>query len=150
MNKQKAELHQFIQKIYQKLQRTKGYSQVQIVNKLRTLEVKISKANFNNILKNNPVGLTTLIATKAGMEKILAVECNLKFDEQAGDFVVVLATETEAAVSEIKEKPTNAEDPWFNTIPHWKGRPDIAYKANFIKTAQKEVVEVGVRLNAFT
>ncbi|MFK7936481.1 MAG: hypothetical protein AB8G22_23400, partial [Saprospiraceae bacterium] len=123
--------------------------QVQIVNKLRTLEVKISKANFNNILKVNKVGLATLLATKAGMEEILAVECSLKFDEQVGDFVDLPTTEIKK-LTKILEQPSNEEDPWFNIIPHWKGRPDIAYKANFIKTAQKEVVEVGVRLNAFT
>lgn len=150
MDDQKAKLRVFIHKAYKLLQQQKAYTQISVVSKLKTLGVKVSTTNFSNIIKDkSSVGIATLRMVQTGIQQITADECGLQYDDEQQQFIPIANWVAGDGVT-ILETPIGDNDPWRAITPHWNGRPDIQHKVDFIKTAEREVIEVGVRLNTFT
>lgn len=145
MEDQKEYYRQIIKTIYQLLE-SKGYTQVSVVKKLFSLAIKLSTTTFNNIIKNRPISLATVIEVEKGMQLIIHNELGLKYNTSEAVFVKVNTPNSQQYIIPEKE----AIEDWTGITPHWTGRPDIQKKVAFLSTAQKEINEVGVRLNTFT
>ncbi len=132
------------------LKTEKGYKQIQIVNKLRTLNLPVSTASFSNLVADKKVGIDVIQNVATGVQKIIESECNCYFDgtafsAQKKQIESIVIEETDANSSIIKNN-TNL----LGFKLYTEGRIKIEQKTAFMENAQSEVIEVGVRLKTFT
>ena len=126
------------------LMKQEGYGQNTIVAKLQTLGYKIATATMSNLLNDKIVGIATLKKTEEGILTIIRQELGKVYDEAQARFIDIEATDWQP--KKIIEKSTNS-----STITIYpKGRVLVEKKAAFISVANRQLIEVGIRLNAFT
>ena len=144
----KDHLQQTIKAGFALLQETKGYLQVQILRKMKYLGIKISAATFSNVLQNRKVRVETLQQLSSGIQEIIRSELGLVFGDDAKSFVPVPTKDNWEAVI-IPESDPKDSSPSGTFLFRPEGRPSIQEKVDFIQDAQREIVEVGVRLRTF-
>ena len=132
------------------LQEEKSYKQNQIINKFKTLNIKVSSASLSNLLNNKNVGLDVLKKTADGIEAILQSE--LGYIINNGLFEKDINHDFKPqTIKEISSTTTVFDNdtllPGFTF--HSDGRVSIKHKTNFIQSAQSEIIEVGIRLKTF-
>ena len=111
------------------------------------LDYVVSPATLSNIKNGGRVGTSILGVAARGMMMILQREMDMGFDSQTQDFLPKNSPGWVASV--VPEKPK--QDPESAAfILHDAGRLSVQEKANFIRHAKQEVIEVGVRLNSFS
>lgn len=122
-----------------------GYRQITVVHKLAALGCVLSTSSFSHIIRRDKrPGLELLAKTAKGMEALLLRELGLQYDAQAQTFIRLDESHWKPyPVPEVSRAPRHI-------IFHEYGRVPVETKTGFIRGAQEEVIEVGIRLNTFT
>lgn len=137
-------LRKIIQQGMSLLHREFLYTQAIIVCKLGTIEHKVSRSAFSQILNGKNTGINTLSLVAEGMQKIVAKELGMEWVK--GKFVRTAGKNFNSDI--IPCYKDEAIKTGFKF--HEKGRLEISEKVAFFKSAQNEVIEFGVTLNTFT
>lgn len=119
------------------------YSQRVIVDKMDMLHCPLSTATMHNMVRDKPVGASTLAKAAKAMRELVQKELGLEYDDKTGQFRPVSNAKWKR---EIVPERAQAQV-GIKVHPH--GRMSLAQKTQFIADAVEEVVEVGVRLNTF-
>ncbi|MEZ4957455.1 MAG: hypothetical protein R2825_28110 [Saprospiraceae bacterium] len=127
------------------LKKSKDYTQATVVRKLKSLGFQTSGAAFSNIL-NDHAGAIALKENAAGIQKLLALECSLEWDEKARKFIKIKEGKT-AVVPEWSEEMAYQQQGFKF---HHKGRLSTLEKTQFFSTAKEEMIEFGLTLDTFT
>lgn len=133
---------------FRMLQEKKAYKQVNVLKKLITLEKEVSPTSFSNILKGKTVGPKVLAKAAAGMLEILSSELGYVFELSTAAFI--LDEGLAAAPKLIEEYDDRMVGQGKGVFFRTDGRLSINEKVAFLELAQKEIVEVGIRLNTFS
>jgi len=129
------------------LQEKKRYQSIDILGKLETLDRKISASSFSNIINKGVVGIRTLQKVYEGIINIIESELCYKFEPSSKSFSYYT---DESWVAQIIPLPESHEPHSTNGINFYdRGRLTIDKKVAFMKNAQHEVVEFGLRLRTF-
>jgi hypothetical protein len=136
-----------IQKGFALLKEQKDYTQVSIVRKLETLQIKCGVALFNKIVNKNEAAESSLKNISKGIKEIISLELGLSFDNETQEFTQKPAKDwKEKVISDNSVKSARVKGMEF----HLDGRVKVEYKTAFFADAQEEVIEIGLRLNTFT
>ena len=148
MKTPRKEINQrIVQEGYRLLDERLGYSQTDIQKKMAALGFEVSKPTLSNIISGKrQAGKEKLRTAGEAMLQIIRAELGLHFDE-AGSCFDEPALPSGWAPTVI---PTLEVEPEGTFRFHADGRLSIPDKVAFLKKAQKEIIEFGVRLNAFT
>ena len=134
-----------IQDAFKLLEKEKTYTQKAIVGKLNYLKIKISTSSLHNALKGKTIKLQTAKILMDGMIEIVETELLYNFYQEKSSFEKSNPNKKTAIIPQIDHGLSSA-----GLIFHHKGRLPIKQKTDFIKSAEYEHCEVGVRLNTFT
>ena len=128
------------------LEQEKAYSQAQIRHKMAALGQEVSASSLSNILNGKGAGAKALRKAGQAMLHIAQSELGYAFDEKGLCFdMASRPADWQAEVIPVSE---NSKEAPFVFYP--EGRLSIQQKVEFLKAAQREVVEFGLRLHAFT
>jgi hypothetical protein len=124
-----------------------AYSQVELVEKFKVHGVDISTPTMSNLYKQKErVSIKTWKSAAQALQLLLKDECNLIYDENKKDFVLLDGNGLIQPKQDIK----------LNTLPfkkgisfHARGRLTIQEKVNFISSAKHRIIELGVGLRSF-
>lgn len=130
---------------FQLLKKEYHYSQVQVVNKLNTLDVEITPATFNKIIKGNYTNLKTITEVEKGIFEIVKQELDWVYEESSFKYFKTKDWKP-SIVPEIKPK-SKAEE--IQLKYHQTGRISIPYHVDFINGTKKELIYLGVRMRNF-
>lgn len=136
--------HDILEKGVNLLHEKSGYSQITLINKLRTLNCIVSPAWMTVMLKYKKGGLPTLKKASAGIASIIRQELDQQYDPHVQNYTDAQTLNWRAQI--VAETP----EPAFRIAFYQEGRVSVQEKINFILPAQQEVIEVGVRLNSFS
>lgn len=125
---------------------SKGYQQVEVIEKMHTLGLIISKSSFSNIINNKIVGPKALLTVSEGVQEIVKAELGLRFHFESRGYVSILDWEERIIPTANLTKENNDKGLVF----YEHGRISIAEKLSWMQEAQDEIIEFGLRLNAFT
>lgn len=147
--KQESEWIQIIQSGFQLLEEKLAYKQINIVNKLNILEHSVSPATLNKVLNDKGGGKSTLKIIAEGIQKIIASELGYQYNKEQNIFLFSPEEENwrPFLIPEQAEENDTAEE---KIIFHAGGRLSIEKKVEFMQRAQREIIEVGVRLHTFS
>lgn len=147
-NKNKAIYQKIVQDGFRLLENQFAYSQTDIIYKIAFLGVDISKSLFSNILSaKREIGNKKLHLASECIQKIVKSELGYDFDENTKTFSISNRPDNwTPKLIPLNHYPSEKKE---SLIIHENGRLPIQEKVNFLKSAQKEVVEFGVRLRAF-
>lgn len=150
MNKLSKEerLKDTIKKGVKLLQEEKSYQQSGLVKKMITLNYTISTSSLSNILNDKRIGLPALQIVSKGILEIIERELGMEYDTDARMYRSSKKPGWEPYI--VPEKGNQEQQQDTEIAFHAEGRVSIQYKTNFISSAQKEVIEVGVRLKTFS
>jgi len=123
------------------------YGQKNVINKFETLGYKLTASALSKIKKGGEVGPRTLSESAKHMQEVLRLELRMVYELESQDFVSQQEPDWETYI--IPEK-TNASEKPSPFIIHENGRVSLQEKTKFIAEARKDVLEIGVRLNAYT
>ena len=132
------------QKGMELLSNLKHRSQIEVIQKLSYLGRPFSEATFSNILNNKRVGTRTLESVSEGMQEIIKKELGMEWQE--GQFILIKDENLKIEIIPVDEHRTSNS----GLLVHENGRMPITQKVAFFRSAQKEVIELGVTLNKFT
>lgn len=124
-----------------------GYKNTNILAKMEALGKPLSASSLSNIYHQKPAGLPTLKTAAEGIQAIIRSELGQAYSTGSYTFVPVDATDWQPY---IIPEPADADKPDEGFSLHASGRVSIQHKTGFIASAQKEVIEVGVRLKTFS
>jgi len=125
----------------------KGYKHINLLHKMEVLNRVVSPSSLSNIFHKKPAGLPVLTTAAEGIQVIIRRELGLEYSRETHTFVSIEDPAWQAYIIPEGTEPNAADT---GLILHTEGRVPIQYKTGFIGSAQKEVVEVGVRLKTFT
>lgn len=123
-------------------------SQASIVRKMKTLGKNISPAALANVLNDKQVGIKTLKIAVNGIREIVKSELGLVYDDKSQNFTQHLEGPWLKVIIEEHGLPTAPNKPQ-GLICHRDGRLSHTYKIEFMRMAQHEIIELGVKLGAF-
>jgi hypothetical protein len=121
------------------------YSQSMIVKKLEKLDHDISTSSLTNIMRDKEnLGDVLLIKAAQGIELLIHQELGYRYDEVTKTYLKAVAPNWQPNKVPIEDEAA------MNGIKfHWEGRAPLTDKAALINQTQKELIEVGIRLNTF-
>lgn len=123
-------------------------SQASIVRKMKTLGKNISPAALANVLNGKQVGIKTLKIAANGVREIVKSELGLDYDETQKVFAPLPEGTWKKDI--IVEVGLPASKKSSETLLcHRDGRLSHTYKVEFMQSAQREIIELGVKLSAF-
>lgn len=129
------------------LKSEKSYTQNTIQKKLKAVGNEIAPASLTNILKDRNVSTPLLQTASDGIISVVEQELPFLCNTSTGQFV------PEPSISNNNKTeirlPDHADDEYAGLKIHKTGRFNAREKADFIKTANEEIIEVGLRLRAF-
>lgn len=137
-----------IQKALQKLIREEGYSQVDIFEKFKQLNITISKSSLNNLCTNKSgISLPLLKKAGKGLELIMERDFCLAYNAGNNDFESIQNCSPTPIILDdtLTIKP---ETPSQGYTIH-NGRIDVSDKVNLFNHAHYEIIEIGIRLRSF-
>lgn len=139
--------YDIVQKGVALLTEKQEYKQVNLVNKLKMLNQGVSPASLSNIVKGKKAGLQVLKTTAEGIQVIVRSELGMEYSKELRAFSPTDDPGWQPYI--IPEELIQSQNESGLTM-HLDGRVSIQQKTDFISTAQKEVIEVGVRLKTFS
>lgn len=144
--KSKSEQTSSIQRDFKHLADTRFYTQAEVVGKLGALDIQISRASFSKLITGQPVGDKLTRDTCRGLDKLVELELGQVYNPVTDNFDKLSdhSSQEEIIISPIKD----LNRPAYRFYE--QGRLPIANKVSFFNDAQKELIEVGVRLATFT
>ena len=137
-----------IKQSFELLEERFGYTQAEVLKKFQTLGIEVKTTSFNNIINNKSVGIRMLVKCSDGLSEIILSELGLEYNSELLIFQKpkLPINWTPTIIPPFQEEKAETDSGY---IFHDKGRLSIQEKVKFISIAQKELVEVGVRLNTF-
>ncbi|MBV6442441.1 MAG: hypothetical protein DYG98_22295 [Haliscomenobacteraceae bacterium CHB4] len=145
LNKEER-LYDIVQKGVGLLAEKQEYGQINLVNKLKILNLAVSPASLSNIVKGKKAGLQVLKTAAQGIEAILRSELGMEYARETREFRPFAEPDWQPYIIPEILMPAQNDS---GLILHTDGRLSIQQKTEFIAAAQKEVIEVGVRLKTF-
>ena len=136
---------QIIIKAFKLLEEEKALQQVDVLAKMKALGFKISKASFSNIINEQGAGVKVLRIASEGILAVVKAELGYSYDHESGQFEQMAEWEKMDIPLVLSVDAMSGQSFRF----HDKGRLTIQEKVAFMENAQREVVELGVRLNTF-
>ncbi|MBK8967061.1 MAG: hypothetical protein R3D58_04795 [Saprospiraceae bacterium] len=140
-----ARFYDIVQKGVSLLASTHIYTQRNLLNKLETLGQAVSASTLSNIVNGNRAGLPVLKTAAQGIQQIIRQELDMEYAVEQAAFIQLHTPGWQPYI--IPEDPHVARDQGY--VLHVDGRVSIQQKTDFMAAAQKEVIEVGVRLKTF-
>ncbi|MCI5080541.1 MAG: hypothetical protein MRY78_02555 [Saprospiraceae bacterium] len=125
------------------LKKEKLYQQKEIVAKLKTLGYNTTTSSLSKALNGKSIGMITLKKLHDGLLILIDKEMGMLFDKEAEAFV----QKENKDVVEVIQPFDPFEKEGFEFMEY--GRMKIEEKIKFMQAAQKEIIELGVRLNTF-
>lgn len=124
-----------------------GYKNTTILGKMAVLGKSLSAPSLSNIYHRKPAGLPALTTAADGIQALIRSELGLVYSRETHTFVPIDDPHWKAHIipDRLEEGPAGT-----GFVFHTDGRVSIPYKTGFIAGAQKEVIEVGVRLKTFS
>lgn len=144
----KADPRTMIKAGFKMIAQQMAYSQIDVVRKLAHLHCNVSRASFSNVLNDRPVGEKNLRRIQKGMDQLLALELGLKWNTAQRTYLKDVAKNWSSTIVEPARESSG--DTTSDLIFHAEGRVTIGHKIAFMEKAQREIIELGVRLNTFT
>ncbi|HMQ48858.1 MAG TPA: DUF5919 domain-containing protein [Saprospiraceae bacterium] len=145
MKSRKDHYQKIVQDGFRLLEEQMAYSQAIVCKKMDALGMGIATATLSNIInETRAVGKESLYKAGEAMLQIVESELGYRYDEKMQAFV------------EMSKPPDwtpliiSIDADESQLIFHQEGRLSIPYKVAFLQKAQKEIIEFGVRLNAFS
>lgn len=114
------------------------------VRKLKTLRFSVSTASLSIIVRKKKIGFRVLKKTAEGIEALILNELGMKYDVVSKTFIETTPANWQPYT--VPEQPDDLPQIKF----HLDGRVSVREKTDFIASAQQEVIEIGIRLNAFS
>lgn len=145
----KQELEQIVTQGFQLLEEKLAYKQVNIVNKLNAIEHGVSTAALNKFLNHGDAGKGVLHRMAKGIQMIIESELGHQYNTEQQSYIFAPPVENWQPML-IMEKDIKITPDVKKVIFHTDGRLPIQQKVEFMLQAQKEIIEVGVRLHTFT
>ena len=139
--------YDIVQKGVALLAEQQEYKQINLVNKLKILNLAISTASLSNIVKGKKAGLQVLKTAAEGIGIVVRKELGMEYSKGSRAFIRIEDTGWQPYI--IPEAAARSQNE-SGMVMHLDGRVSIPQKTEFISSAQKEVIEVGVRLKTFT
>lgn len=141
----KDHYQKIVQEGFRLLEDKMAYSQAVVCKKMATLGSGIAPATLSNMLnETRAVGKESLYKSGEAMLQIVESELGYRYDDKRQAFLEISKTpDWESHII-----PIDAEEEGF--LFHQEGRLSIPYKVAFLQKAQEEIIEFGVRLNAFS
>ncbi len=141
-----------IRKGFDCLEEELEYEQAQVIRKLEYLKYKVSPSTFSKILNekniNPPKRISTLEPYELGIDEILKEELNMSFNEkQSAYFKSPSFSWKPNIIPELNEDESKGKG---DLVYNAAGRLSIQSKVDLMESAQKEVVEFGLRLKSFS
>lgn len=140
--------YRLIAKLGADLLKKEDVSQASIVRKIKTLGGSISPAALANVLNNKQAGLKVLKTAANGIQAIVKSELGLVYDDKSQNFTQYLEGPWLKVIIEEDSLSTTPNKPQGLTC-HRDGRLSHTYKIEFMRSAQHEIIELGVKLSAF-
>ncbi|MFN7116406.1 MAG: hypothetical protein ACK4TA_06365 [Saprospiraceae bacterium] len=144
MNKTQEFIH-IIKLGVQLIQDERAYPQSTIIHKIKQLSLPVSAPSLSNVMNNQHVGQQALLNLSTGIQTIIENELGYYYDDKQKIFIPLPAEQRPPSPVMPKEKAKE-----LPPIFHLEGRLPIQEKVKFINKAQKNIIEVGVRLNTFS
>lgn len=138
-----------VQNGFQLLEAHRAYSQTIIQKKMLALGFEVSKSTLNNIIHaKRATGHGKLRVAGKAIQQIVQTELGFSFDYDQMTFNEDTSIQdwTPSVIPLPDQSKTRLDDFVF----HEKGRLSIPDKVDFFRPAQKQVIELGLRLRAFT
>jgi len=139
-------LYDIVQKGVALLAEKQEYKQITLTHKLKVLNRPISAASLSNIVKGKKAGLKALKTAAEGIETLVRRELGLEYSKGNRAFVPIDDANWQPYI--VPETPAQHQNE-TDLVMHLDGRVSIQQKTKFISGAQKELIEVGVRLKTF-
>ncbi|MCB2054785.1 MAG: hypothetical protein KDE35_11150 [Geminicoccaceae bacterium] len=141
----KETYQKIVQEGYRLLSEAYGNTQADVQKKMATLGFEVSKPTLSNIInESKPAGKKLRIAGEA-MLAIVKAELGYSFDAES-----LLFDETSRPAGWKQEViPTGGQAGKDSILFHAEGRLPVPDKVAFLEKAEQEIIEFGVRLNAF-
>ena len=142
-----ARYYDIVQKGVQLLADVQAYKQSNLVKKMAMLNRSVAPSTFSNIVNHKRVSLQVLKNVADGIHHIIRQELGMEYSKDLQQYIK--ANDSTWQAYTVPEEPDN---PFQETglVLHLDGRLSIEQKTDFISTAQKEVIEVGIRLKTFS
>jgi hypothetical protein len=149
ISNKETELTTIVKTGFDLLQSDALYGQNSIVAKLKFLGYQVSTATLSNLLamKTDPkrkVGPKVLAVAAKGMEQLMRHELDMAFNPENSTYAPL---HTPDWMPYRVPDAAKINSPDFSI--HSNGRVSLEHKTAFIGGATKEVIELGLRLNAF-
>lgn len=119
-----------------------GISQKNLCQIIKEKGAGISEATISNVRRDKPVGPLKVRAAKIICLALLEEEYSIFHDAETYDFYTKIGNKRQLLPA-FKSEENNK-----NSITSSVGRWEPAEKASFFRTANKEIIEIGVRLNS--
>lgn len=127
-----------------------AYTQVEILLKCQTLEIRTSESSISNLASGErPVGSRAMRSLADGIAKILAKEQCLVFEEKTQSFIKIAGCTSRPIVTNEVSIEVSVENLNTGYLIH-EGRVDVPQKVVMYQKAQYEIIEFGLRLRNFT
>lgn len=123
------------------------YKQSNLLNKLLHINKAVSASTLSNIVNGRNAGLPMLKKAAEGIAEIVGQELGMVYSKDTHEYAPAADPAWRPYI--IPESP-DLPDQDTGMEFHLDGRVSIQQKTNFIATAQKEVIEVGIRLRTFS
>ncbi len=124
-----------------------AYGQINVLNKFETLGYSLTASVLSKIKTGREVGAKTLSHASKHMEEVLRLEMDMAYRLEIEDFEKQNTPNWAATIIPESEEKAANKAPF---LLHVNGRVSIQEKTQFISSAQKNVLEIGVRLNSYT
>ncbi|MCC6458913.1 MAG: hypothetical protein IT260_00480 [Saprospiraceae bacterium] len=142
-----ARFYNIVQKGVALLQDTQSYTQRSVIHKLKMINHAVSASTLSNIVNGKKAGLQMLKMAANGIQKIIFQEMSMEYSWDAQEYIVKKHPNWKPYIIPEEVNSIASSDVGVEIYPD--GRVSIQKKTEFISTAQKEVIEVGVRLKTF-
>ncbi len=123
-----------------------GYGQSNVVQKLHVLQFQVSTSSFSNIANSKSVGLKVLKTAAEGIQAVIKHELGMEYKEETSAFQVARGSNWQPYIVPETDKP---QEEASKMTFRGEGRVSIQHKTEFMDSAQKEVIELGIRLKTF-
>ncbi len=123
------------------------YTQLEVLKKIRAIDIEISESTLSNIKTGKKsVGSETLQKVADNIKTIIEAELGKVFDPKTRAFEPIGETSWKSSVIPIKEAEIENKNPDFINL----GRFPRNEKVALYQLAQKQIIELGIRLRTFT
>lgn len=123
------------------------YTQAVICQKMDVLGFGVSTSLFNKLINNKRVGDSSLLKIKMGLTKLLELELGWYYDPVSETYIKREDKNWQREIIDVPDEASTAikREPVF----HFDGRRSTEEKVEFLQSAKREIIFLGIRLRQF-